>query len=59
VTDKGQGTIPKHVREAMKITPGTKVAIELAGDDEAIRARCGRLQQVPTDSSALWAQLKS
>lgn len=36
VTSKGQVTIPKHVREAMNIKPGTKVAIELSGEDEAI-----------------------
>ncbi|MGB7267463.1 MAG: AbrB/MazE/SpoVT family DNA-binding domain-containing protein [Terracidiphilus sp.] len=36
VTSKGQVTIPKHVREAMRIEPGTKVAIELTGEDEAI-----------------------
>lgn len=39
VTSKGQVTIPKHVREALKIEPGTKVAIELTGDDEAILRR--------------------
>jgi antitoxin PrlF len=36
VTSKGQVTIPKHVREALKIKPGTKIAIELNGDNEAI-----------------------
>ena len=36
VTSKGQVTIPKHVRAAMKIRPGTKIAIELTGEDEAI-----------------------
>jgi antitoxin PrlF len=36
VTSKGQVTIPKHVRDAMKIKQGTKVAIELNGGNEAI-----------------------
>jgi antitoxin PrlF len=36
VTSKGQVTIPKHVREAMDIEPGTKVVIELSGEKEAI-----------------------
>jgi len=36
VTSKGQVTIPKHVRDALKIKPGTKVAIVLTGDGEAI-----------------------
>jgi AbrB family looped-hinge helix DNA binding protein len=35
VTSKGQVTIPKHVREAMNIQPGTKVVIETSGDGEA------------------------
>lgn len=36
VTRKGQVTIPKHVREAMKIVPGSKVVIELAPHGDAI-----------------------
>jgi AbrB family looped-hinge helix DNA binding protein len=36
VTSKGQVTIPKHVRDAMKIEPGTKVVIELTGEKEAV-----------------------
>jgi len=36
VTSKGQVTIPKQVRDALKIKPGTKIAIELTSDDEAI-----------------------
>jgi len=36
VTSKGQVTIPKHVRDAMRIKPGTKVVIELTGEDQAI-----------------------
>lgn len=31
VTSKGQVTIPKRVREALGITPGTKVDFKLAG----------------------------
>jgi AbrB family looped-hinge helix DNA binding protein len=35
VTSKGQVTIPKHIREAMNIRPGTKVVIESSGEGEA------------------------
>lgn len=31
VTSKGQVTIPKRVREALGITPGSKVEFDLAG----------------------------
>jgi AbrB family looped-hinge helix DNA binding protein len=31
VTSKGQVTIPKRVREALGITPGTKVEFDVAG----------------------------
>lgn len=47
VTSKGQVTIPKHVREAMKITPGTKVAIELTSDDEAILRKVRPVETSP------------
>ncbi len=36
VTTKGQVTIPKHVREALGIRPGTKVTFEFSGDGETI-----------------------
>lgn len=32
VTEKGQVTIPKAIREALGIQPGTEVDFELAGD---------------------------
>lgn len=35
VTSKGQVTIPKHVRDAMNIQPGTKVVIETSGEGAA------------------------
>jgi AbrB family looped-hinge helix DNA binding protein len=36
VTSKGQVTIPKEVRDALDIKPGTKVVIEFSGGGEAI-----------------------
>jgi len=36
VTSKGQVTIPKRVREAMDIRPGTKVDFDINGDGELV-----------------------
>lgn len=47
VTSKGQVTIPKHVRDAMRIRPGTKVAIELDGDDKAILRKVRATERRP------------
>jgi AbrB family looped-hinge helix DNA binding protein len=47
VTSKGQVTIPKHVRDAMRIKPGTKVAFELNGDDQAILRRVRPAEKRP------------
>jgi AbrB family looped-hinge helix DNA binding protein len=47
VTSKGQVTIPKNVREALKIKPGTKVAIVLTGDDEAILRKVPPVEKRP------------
>lgn len=37
VTSKGQVTIPKRVRKALGITPGSKVEFELGGGSAVIR----------------------
>lgn len=42
VTSKGQVTIPKHVRDAMDIRPGTKVVFELNKDGEPVLRKCGQ-----------------
>jgi AbrB family looped-hinge helix DNA binding protein len=47
VTSKGQVTIPKHVRDAMKIEPGTKIEIELNGGDQAILRRVRPAEKRP------------
>jgi AbrB family looped-hinge helix DNA binding protein len=36
VTSKGQVTIPKHVREAMDIRPGSKVDFDVNGEGEIV-----------------------
>jgi antitoxin PrlF len=47
VTSKGQVTIPKNVRDALKIEPGTKVAFELTGDDEAVLRKVRPVEKRP------------
>ena len=37
VTSKGQVTIPKKVRDALGITPGSKVAFELEGGSARLK----------------------
>ena len=49
VTSKGQVTIPKHVRDAMDIHPGTKVAFELNKDGEPVLRKCGRTRNLSPD----------
>jgi AbrB family looped-hinge helix DNA binding protein len=41
VTSKGQVTIPKQVRDAMDIRPGTKVIFELNRDGDRVLRKCG------------------
>jgi AbrB family looped-hinge helix DNA binding protein len=47
VTSKGQVTIPKHVRVALNIKPGTKIDIELSGDGEAKLRKAGAVEPRP------------
>jgi AbrB family looped-hinge helix DNA binding protein len=47
VTSKGQVTIPKQVRDALKIKPGTKVAIMLTGDHEAVLRKMPPVEKRP------------
>jgi AbrB family looped-hinge helix DNA binding protein len=49
VTSKGQVTIPKHVRDAMGIGPGTKVVIELNKDGEPVLRKCTRPRKLRPD----------
>jgi len=39
VTDKGQATIPKHIRDAAGIGPGSEVEFELRDDVILVRKR--------------------
>jgi AbrB family looped-hinge helix DNA binding protein len=47
VTSKGQVTIPKSVREALKIDPGTKVEFELTGDGVAVLRKVRPVEKRP------------
>ncbi|GAA1880482.1 AbrB/MazE/SpoVT family DNA-binding domain-containing protein [Lapillicoccus jejuensis] len=42
VTDKGQVTIPKHLRDELGIGPGTSVEFELEGDRLVVRKAVDR-----------------
>jgi antitoxin PrlF len=48
VTQKGQVTIPKRVRDRLGINPGTKIDFELAGDGRAFLRRADRRAAKPT-----------
>ena len=41
VTDKGQVTIPKELRDAIGVGPGSEVDFEQAGDSLVVRKRPG------------------
>lgn len=45
VTSKGQVTIPKRVREALGITPGSAVEFELRAEGEAVLIPVGRVKR--------------
>jgi antitoxin PrlF len=44
LTTKGQVTIPKLIRDRLRIRPGTKVEFELAEDGRAYLRRVGKRQ---------------
>lgn len=69
VTSKGQVTVPKRIRDALGIRPGSEVEFELQGGqavlrrrpaDEALRRWRGRLKatEVAPDTDALLEQLR-
>jgi len=39
ITSKGQMTLPKEVRDDLKVKPGDKLIIEKQGDNYVLRAR--------------------
>jgi antitoxin PrlF len=47
VTQKGQVTIPKPVRDRLNIKPGSKVDFELAPDGRVMLVKAGRKTAVP------------
>lgn len=48
VTSKGQITVPKKVREALGLQPGSQVDFEIRGDEVILRKR------VPTQVFQRW-----
>ena len=42
MTSKGQVTIPKRMREALGLKPGSKVAFEYQGEGKALIHRAGK-----------------
>jgi len=47
VTSKGQVTIPKEVRDALNIQPGTRVEIEPSGNGEAVLRKVRPIEPRP------------
>jgi len=43
LTSKGQVTIPKKVRDALKLTPGTNVDFKINREGEVVLHKCGAL----------------
>ena len=41
LTSKGQVTIPKKVRDALKLTPGTNVDFKINREGEVVLHKCG------------------
>jgi AbrB family looped-hinge helix DNA binding protein len=63
VSTKGQVTIPRDIRRALRIRPGDKILFDLEGGDRALvrKAEPGRLNEIldrlgPTKESGLESQ---
>ena len=51
ITSKGQVTIPKHIRDALRLEPGSAVDFAVNRDGEVVLQRvrdAGRLARTPT-----------
>ncbi len=46
ITAKGQVTIPKPLRQAFSLLPGTEVAFEAGEDEVVLRSRLGRRARI-------------
>jgi antitoxin PrlF len=49
VTSKGQVTIPKRLRDSMRLNPGSKVTFEINKDGEAVLRKCGAVKRARPD----------
>lgn len=42
VTSKGQVTIPKHIRDALKLVPGSAIEFRVGNDGNVVIAKAGK-----------------
>ncbi len=49
VTSKGQVTIPKRIRDALKLTPGSAVEFRVGADGNIVIAKAGPLRKQGLD----------
>jgi AbrB family looped-hinge helix DNA binding protein len=49
VTSKGQATIPKHIRDALGIKPGSKLTFVLNCDGDVVLRKSGPVQERQPD----------
>jgi antitoxin PrlF len=49
VTSKGQVTIPKRLRDSLRLSPGSKVTFEINKDGEAVLRKLGSVNGASPD----------
>ncbi len=58
VTSKGQVTIPKHIRERLAISPGTRLEVVERGEDVVLRKMKGPAESASSSDPVFDAYLK-
>jgi len=57
ITRKGQVTIPKHIRDSLRLAPGSKLVFDVNAAGELFCAKANeRSHVVRTVSTALWVR---